>query len=255
MTRYRLDIEYDGRPFSGWQRQADHPSVQQTLEIAAAQLDGAPVTVFGAGRTDAGVHATGQVAHIDLATARAAGSVANALNYYMRPAPVCVLAAHAVDEAFHARFSATSRSYRYTLINRRADLTLDRGLAWRVAQRLDAGAMHTAAQTLVGRHDFSTFRDAGCQANSPVRTLSSISVSREGERLHVDVHAQSFLHRQVRSIVGSLVEVGRGRRAPDWIAEILAARERSACGPVAPPDGLYLTHVGYGPDGSDVEAP
>lgn len=256
MTRYRLDIEYDGRPFCGWQRQANQPSIQETLEQAATKLDGAPVMVFGAGRTDTGVHATGQVAHIDLAVPRPAHAVANALNYYMRPAPVAVLAAREVSDEFHARFSARSRSYRYTIINRRPDLTIERGLAWRVAQPLDAGAMHSAAQALVGHHDFSTFRDAGCQAKQPVRTLSSIQIIREEARIHVDVHARSFLHRQVRSIVGSLVEVGRGRQRPEWIAEILAARMRSACGPVAPPDGLYLTHVGYADeDDLDVEAP
>ncbi|MEL6664145.1 MAG: tRNA pseudouridine(38-40) synthase TruA [Pseudomonadota bacterium] len=245
MTRYRLDIEYDGRPFFGWQRQAGQPSVQETLERAAEKLDGAPVTVYGAGRTDTGVHATGQVAHINLLTPREADTVADALNYHMRPDPVAVLRATEVDEQFHARFSATARHYRYTIINRRADLTFEAGLAWRVAQPLNAEAMHAAAQHLLGRHDFTTFRDAQCQADSPLRTLDAIAVARSGERIHITCSARAFLHRQVRSTVGSLAEVGRGKQRPGWIAEILAEADRSACGPVAPPDGLYLTGVDY----------
>ncbi|MEO0816190.1 MAG: tRNA pseudouridine(38-40) synthase TruA [Pseudomonadota bacterium] len=247
MMRYRLDIEYDGRPFFGWQRQADQPSVQETLERAAAALDGAPVTVYGAGRTDTGVHATQQVAHIDLATPRDADTVADALNYHMRPDPVAVLRASAVSDAFHARFSAVGRHYRYVIANRRADLTFEAGLAWRVAQFLDAEMMHRGAQHLVGRHDFTTFRDAQCQAESPIRTLDAIAVTRRGDRIEITCSARAFLHRQVRSIVGSLVEVGRGKRAPGWIGDILAAADRSACGPVAPPDGLYLSGVDYPP--------
>ena len=246
MARYRLTLEYDGRPFCGWQRQAGQPSVQAALERAAEALDGAPVTVFGAGRTDTGVHATAQVAHIDLTTPRPAGKVADALNAHLRPDPVAVLAAEEVDEDFHARFSATARHYRYLIINRRADLTFEAGLAWRIGQPLDADAMHGAAQALVGRHDFSTFRDAQCQADSPVRTLDAIAITRQGDRIEVTCSARSFLHRQVRSMVGSLIEVGRGKRAPGWIGEILAAADRSACGPVAPADGLYLTGVEYG---------
>lgn len=245
MARYRLDLEYDGRPFAGWQRQADQPSVQEVIERAAAALDGAPVTVFGAGRTDTGVHATGQVAHIDLATSREAAKVADALNYHMRPDPVAVLEAREVDAAFHARFSAVERRYRYVIANRRANLTFDAGLKWRVGQALDAGAMHRAAQALVGQHDFSTFRDAQCQASGPVRTLDEIAVTRLGEDVVITCRARSFLHRQVRSMVGSLVEVGRGKEREGWIGEILAAVDRAACGPVAPPDGLYLTGVIY----------
>lgn len=245
MTRYRLDIEYDGRPFFGWQRQANQPSVQAVLEAAAAQLDGGPVAIYGAGRTDTGVHATGQVAHLDLATARAPDTVADALNFHMRPAPVAVLGAREVSSAFHARFSAVARHYRYTIANRRADLTFETGLAWRVAQPLDAEAMHAGAQYLVGQHDFTTFRDAQCQAESPLRTLDEIAVRRDGDRVDITCCARAFLHRQVRSMVGSLVEVGRAKRPPDWIAEILAAADRSACGRVAPPDGLYLTRVDY----------
>ncbi|MEM1104914.1 MAG: tRNA pseudouridine(38-40) synthase TruA [Pseudomonadota bacterium] len=245
MTRYRLDIEYDGRGFFGWQRQADAPSVQGALEAAAAKLDGAPVTVFGAGRTDTGVHATGQVAHLDLAIPRPADTVADALNYHMRPAGVAIIAAREAPDTFHARFDARARHYRYTIANRRADLTFEAGLAWRIAQPLDAAAMHAAAQCLVGHHDFTTFRDAQCQAASPLRTLDEIAVRRAGDRVEVTCTARAFLHRQVRSMVGSLVEVGRGKRAPGWIEEILGAADRSACGPVAPPDGLYLTGVDY----------
>lgn len=245
MTRYRLDLEYDGRPFQGWQRQAESPSVQAVVERAAAALDGTPVTVHGAGRTDTGVHALGQVAHIDLQTHREASKVADALNYHMRPDPVAVLRAAEVGEDFHARFSATARHYRYVIVNRRADLTVEKGLAWRLAQPLDVDAMDEAAGHLLGRHDFTTFRDAQCQANSPLRTLDMIAVCRFGERIELTCSARSFLHRQVRSMVGSLVEVGRGRRPPGWMGEILAAADRSACGPVAPPDGLYLTGVDY----------
>ncbi|MEM9738537.1 MAG: tRNA pseudouridine(38-40) synthase TruA [Pseudomonadota bacterium] len=249
MTRYRLDIEYDGRPFFGWQRQVGRPSVQETIERAAAALDGAPVTVYGAGRTDAGVHATGQVAHVDLVTPRDGDTVADALNYHMRPDPVAIVRACEVGNDFHARFSATARHYRYTIANRRADLTFEAGLVWRVAPPLDAGAMDDGAQYLLGRHDFTTFRDAQCQAESPMRTLDAISVSRRDDRVEITCRARAFLHRQVRSMVGSLGEVGRGKRPPGWIAEILAAADRSACGPVAPPDGLYLTGVDYAPAG------
>jgi len=247
VTRYRLDIEYDGRPFSGWQRQAHAPSVQGVIERACQALDGRPVTVYGAGRTDAGVHATGQVAHIDLATDRDPGTVADAMNYHMRPDPVAVLEARKVGEEFHARFSATARHYRYVIANRRADLTFEAGLAWRVAQPLDAHAMQEGARHLLGRHDFTTYRDAQCQADSPLRTLDAIAVMRHGGRIEITCSARAFLHRQVRSMVGSLVEVGREKRRPEWIGEILAAADRSACGPVAPPDGLYLTGVDYGP--------
>ncbi|MCI4644535.1 MAG: tRNA pseudouridine(38-40) synthase TruA [Hyphomonadaceae bacterium] len=247
MTRYRLTIEYDGRPFLGWQRQADGPSVQAALERAAEALDGAPVRVHGAGRTDTGVHALGQVAHMDLQTRREVDTVADALNYHLRPDPVAVLSVEEVTEDFHARFSATARHYRFIIVNRRADLTVSKGLAWRVAQPLDVEAMHAGAQHLVGHHDFTTFRDAQCQAKSPLRTLGAIAVRRVEDRVEIICSARAFLHRQVRSMVGSLVEVGRGRQEPGWIAEILAAADRSACGPVAPPDGLYLTAVDYDP--------
>lgn len=246
MQRYKITVEYDGRPYFGWQRQDGQPSVQQALEEAAAVLDDAPVLVQGAGRTDRGVHATGQVAHFDLQKPRPIRKIADALNFHLRPEKVAVLDAEEVSPDWSARFNATLRAYRYVIINRRADLTVDRGLAWRIPFQLDASAMDRAAKALIGQHDFSTFRDAECQAKSPVRTLDKIDVARYGEGLEVTVEARSFLHRQVRSIVGSLVEVGRGAKSEDWIGEILAARHRPACGPVAPADGLFLERVEYG---------
>ncbi len=246
MQRYKITVEYDGRPYFGWQRQEAHPSVQQALEEAATTLDGAPVLMQGAGRTDRGVHATGQVAHFDLQKPRPIRKIADALNFHLRPHPVAVVAAEEVAVDWSARFNATLRAYRYVIVNRRADLTIDRGLAWRVPVKLDAGAMDRAATALLGQHDFSTFRDAECQARHAVRTLDKIDVARYGEELEVTVEALSFLHRQVRSIVGSLVEVGRGARPEGWIAEILEAKDRTACGPVAPADGLFLERVEYG---------
>lgn len=243
--RVKITIEYDGRGYAGWQRQADQPTVQAALEAAATQLDGQSVTVQGAGRTDAGVHATGQVAHFDLSKHRPIRKVADALNFHLRPNRIAVLDAEEVDFDFNARFSAVGRAYRYVIINRRADLTLDRGLAWRVPQALDVKAMHKAAQVLVGLHDFSTFRDAECQAKTPVKTLETIALERHGDHVELTVSAPSFLHRQVRSIVGSLVEIGRGAQPADWMHDILEARDRTQCGPVAPPDGLYLEQVIY----------
>ena len=247
MQRFKITIEYDGRPFFGWQRQDGQPTVQQALEEAAAKInDHAPVLVQGAGRTDRGVHATGQVAHFDLSTTRPLRKIADALNFHLRPDPVAVLAAEEVAPDWSARFNATLRAYRYVIINRRADLTVDKGLACRIPSRLDASAMDRAAKAVIGQHDFSTFRDAECQAQHPIRTLDKIDVARYGEGLEVTVEARSFLHRQVRSIVGSLVEVGRGARGEDWIGEILEARDRTKCGPVAPADGLFLERVEYG---------
>lgn len=244
MQTYRLLIEYDGGPFNGWMRLPGLPTVQGYLEQAASQLDGQAVEVFGAGRTDSGVHATGQVAHITLRTARGR-KVADALNFHLRPQPIAVLSATPVDESFHARFDAVQRHYRYVIINRRADLTIETGYAWRVPSKLDAALMDAAGQYLLGQHDFTTFRDTACQAKSPVRTLDGLKVARYGDRIEITLHALSFLHRQVRSIVGSLVDVGRGKRSPAWIGEILAAKDRTACGPIAPADGLYLERVDY----------
>lgn len=250
MQRYRLLIEYDGAPFAGWQRQPDQPTVQGALEAAATKLDGAPVIVQGAGRTDAGVHATGQVAHIDLASPREHRTVADALNYHLRPLPVAVLRADPVAADFHARFDAVARHYRFIILNRRADLAIDRGYAWRVAPRLDVELMRQGAQYMLGTHDFTTFRDLACQAMSPVKTLSQLDIARHGDRIELTISAKSFLHKQVRSMVGSLVDVGRGKRPPDWISDALAARNRTACGPVSPPDGLFLDRVIY-PDPQD----
>lgn len=245
MPRYRLTLEYDGGPFSGWQRQDGPRSVQGVVEDAALALDGAPATVIAAGRTDAGVHALGQVVHVDLTKALRADKVRDALNAHMRPHPVAVVEAAEARADFHARFEAVRRAYLYRIINRRADLALDRGRAWRVGSPLDAAAMHRAAQGLVGRHDFSTFRDSQCQADSPVRTLDRIEVVRVNGEIRIVCEARSFLHRQVRSMVGSLVEVGRGREGEGYIARILAAADRTLCGPVAPPEGLYLARVDY----------
>lgn len=245
MVRYRLLIEYHGGPYQGWMRLPGLATVQGALEEAAAKLDGGPVEVYGAGRTDAGVHATGQVAHIDLRQDRP-NKVADALNFHLRPHPIAILKAERVDDDFHARFSATGRHYRYVVINRRADLAIERGIAWRVPSKLDAGKMHAAAQAFVGTHDFSTFRDAECQAKSPVKTLWRFDVARYGDRIELTCSAPSFIHRQVRSMVGSLVEVGRGQQPVDWISRILKAADRRECGPVAPADGLFLERVDYG---------
>jgi len=247
LPRYKLTIEYDGSVFAGWQRQDNAPSVQATLEAAAEALDGASAQVIGAGRTDAGVHAMGQVAHLDLTKTIRAGKVRDALNAHLRPHPIAVLEAEDASPEFHARFDATGRSYVYRIVNRRADLALDRGRAWRVSVDLDVALMHAEAQVLVGRHDFTTFRDSNCQADTPVKTLKSISVARVGDVIEIRTSARSFLHRQVRSMVGSLIEVGRGREAAGWMADILAAADRTKCGPVAPADGLYLESVSYAP--------
>lgn len=245
MKRYLLRIEYNGAPFWGWQRQEGGPSVQGALEIAAQNLNGMATLVYGAGRTDAGVHARGQAAHLDLRDDIPEHKVADALNAHLRPAPVAVLSAQAVPDAFHARYDAARRYYRYEIINRRADLTLDNGLVWRTPYALNTDDMQAAANTLIGQHDFSTFRDTQCQARSPIKTLDTLDITRIGSRVIITCSAQSFLHKQVRSMVGSLVEVGRGRESVDWMARALAARDRAACGPIAPPDGLYLEHVDY----------
>ena len=245
MPRYKLTIEYDGGPFSGWQRQANAMSVQQALEEAVFAMSGEPRVVHGAGRTDAGVHARGQVAHVDLAKTWRTDKVRDAMNAHLRPHPVSILQAEAVADNFEARFSATKRHYLYIIDNRRAPPALERGQVWHVPRRLDAEAMHEAAQILTGRHDFSTFRAAECQANSPVRTLDVLTVSRTGERIEIRASALSFLHHQVRSITGSLEHVGSGKWTKDDLAAALEARDRARCGMVAPPDGLYLMSVEY----------
>ncbi len=247
MARYKLTLEYDGGPFAGWQRQAGLPSVQEALEAAAEAIEGKLVDVTGAGRTDAGVHAFGQVAHLDFVKDLRADKARDALNAHLRPHPIAILDAEIVADDFHARFDATARTYLYRIVNRRPDLALERGRAWRQPGKLDADAMDAAAQALPGKHDFSTFRDSQCQADTPVKTLDRISVTRLADEIQVRCSARSFLHRQVRSMVGSLVEVGRGKESVGWIAEILAAADRTQCGPVAPPEGLYLESVSYAP--------
>jgi tRNA pseudouridine38-40 synthase len=245
MPRYKLTIEYDGAPFVGWQVQENGLAVQGVLAAAIAAFCGETVAVQGAGRTDAGVHATGQVAHVDLAKAWDTDTVRDAVNAHLRPHPVSVLAAETVPADFDARFSATRRHYLYRIVNRRADLALDRRRAWRIGRPLDEAAMQAAAQRLVGRNDFTTFRAAECQAKSPVKTLDRLDVERDGEEIRIHASARSFLHTQVRSMVGSLALVGEGRWSANELAGALAARDRAACGPVAPPDGLYLVRVDY----------
>ncbi|MBD3764735.1 MAG: tRNA pseudouridine(38-40) synthase TruA [Rhodobacterales bacterium] len=252
MPRYALLIDYDGTPFAGWQRQTGQPSVQAALEAALARLNPAPPTAAAAGRTDAGVHATGQVATVDLARDWDPFRLCGALNAHLRPAPVAVLAAAAVAPDFHARFSAIERRYLFRLVCRRAPVTHDRGRVWQVPHALDAAGMRAGAAHLVGRHDFTTFRAAMCQSPSPVRTLDEIAIETlpypGGVEIRFHLRARSFLHNQVRSIVGTLERVGAGAWSPDDVARALAARDRAACGPVCPPQGLYLAGVRYSED-------
>lgn len=245
MPRYKLIVEYDGAPFCGWQIQADQITVQGVLAAAVTALTGETVPVQGAGRTDAGVHARAQVAHVDLVRDWETDTIRDALNAHLRPYPVAVLSAERVGDDFNARMSAVKRHYLYRIINRRPDLTLDLGHAWRVPRPLDDKAMHEAAQRLVGKHDFTTFRSTECQAASPVKTLDRLDVVREGDQVLVHASARSFLHNQVRSMVGSLVAVGDGKWSAGDLVAALAARDRAACGQVAPPDGLYLMRVDY----------
>jgi tRNA pseudouridine38-40 synthase len=247
MPRYRLLIEYDGRPYCGYQAQAGLPSVQGTLEAAITGFCGEDIRVHAAGRTDTGVHATGQVVHVDLTRDWPVDTVRKALNAHLMPHPVCVLQADLAPEGWHARFSATERRYRYRILSRQSPPALDQGRVWYVRKPLDAEAMHDAAQALVGHHDFTTFRDLACQARSPIKTLDVATVRREGDEVILDFASRSFLHRQVRSMTGTLAQVGVGRWRRADVAAALAARDRKACGPVAPPDGLYLTYVGYEP--------
>ncbi|MBV1697401.1 MAG: tRNA pseudouridine(38-40) synthase TruA [Hyphomicrobiales bacterium] len=245
MPRYKLIIEYDGTPFVGWQVQDNGSSVQGALADAIAAFAGERVAVHGAGRTDAGVHALGQVAHIDLAKDWDVNKVRDAINFHLRPQPVAVLTAEIVAADFDARFSAIKRRYLYRIINRRADLTLDQNRVWRVPRPLEAGAMHDAARKLIGKHDFTTFRSTECQAKSPVKTLDRLDVMHDGDQLGFIVEARSFLHNQVRSMVGSLVHVGEGKWSGDDLVAALEARDRTRCGQVAPPHGLYLVRVEY----------
>jgi tRNA pseudouridine38-40 synthase len=245
MPRYKLTIEYDGAPFCGWQVQETLPSVQGALEAAVKAMSGRDVRVHGAGRTDAGVHALGQVAHVDIEKPFPPDRLRDGLNAHLRPHPIAVIAAEIVPETFEARFSAIKRHYRYRIINSRANLALDVGRAWRIPKRLDTDAMHAAAQRLLGKHDFTTFRDTECQARSPEKTLDQLDVLRDGREVTILTSARSFLHSQVRSMVGSLAWVGEGRWTADDLFAALQARNRAACGIVAPPQGLYLVKVDY----------
>ena len=250
MPRYALKIEYDGAPFAGWQRQAQgQASVQGAIEAALARLEPGAHTIAAAGRTDAGVHATGQVAHCDLAKDWDAFKLSEALNWHMKPAPVAVVQAVRVADGFHARFSALERRYTFRLVTRRAPVTHDKGLVWQVLNRLDVAAMRAGAAHLVGHHDFTTFRSTMCQAASPVKTLDEITIEARdypgGQEIRFHLRARSFLHNQVRSIVGTLERVGAGGWTPEDVALARDARDRAACGPVCPPQGLYLTGVGY----------
>lgn len=245
MTRFALTVEYDGRPFMGWQRQAHGPSVQQAIEEAVATITGETTACHAAGRTDAGVHALGMRAHVEVAKPIEAFRLMEALNARLRPAPVAILACEQVANDWHARFSCKARAYEYRIVNRRAPLTFEKGLAWQVPQPLDAGAMHEAAQRLVGRHDFTTFRSAHCQSASPVKSIDCIGVTREDDRVTTRVAARSFLHHQVRSMVGCLALVGMGRWSADDLGDALAAADRARLGLNAPPDGLFFVAATY----------
>jgi tRNA pseudouridine38-40 synthase len=245
MYRYKLTIEYDGTRFVGWQRQANGPSVQEAIEAAVERISGERRVVHAAGRTDAGVHARGQAAHLDLTREWRGDRLRDALNAHLKPARVAIIAAEKVPPNFEARFSATARHYVYRILNRRAPPTLERGHVWHVARRLDASAMHAAAQCLLGRHDFSTFRAAECQANSPARTLDRLDVTRTGELIEIHASARSFLHTQVRSMVGSLEHVGSAKWTARDLEAALDARDRTRCGTVAPASGLFLMRVDY----------
>jgi tRNA pseudouridine38-40 synthase len=249
MPRYRITIEYDGTPFVGWQRQAKGLSVQGLLEDAIRKFSQDSVGVRGAGRTDAGVHALGQVGHFDLSKSWAAGRVRDAMNFHLRPHPIGVITCAEVDSTFDARFSATQRHYTYRLLTRRAPPILERNRVWWTMTELDAGAMHEAAHVLVGTHDFTTFRATQCQATSPIRTIDLFEVSRDGDEIICRVSARSFLHNQVRSMVGSLKLIGEGKWSRRDLETALAARNREACGTVAPASGLYLVSVDYPPEG------
>ena len=249
MPRYALKIEYHGAPFAGWQRQKDQPSVQGAVEAALARIAPGPHTIAAAGRTDAGVHAIGQVAHCDLEQDWDPFRLSEALNYHLKPAPVAITACAPVADDWHARFSARQRRYLFRILSRRAPATHQAGLVWQVKQPLDVAAMNAAAAHLIGRHDFTTFRSTICQAESPVKTLDRLDIAEVetpyGPEIHFDVRARSFLHNQVRSFVGTLERVGAGSWAPEDVAQALAARDRAACGPVCPPQGLYLRSVSY----------
>jgi tRNA pseudouridine38-40 synthase len=245
MPRYKLIIEYDGTPFAGWQRQANAPSVQQAIEEAFERFVGSPVRLHCAGRTDAGVHATHQVAHLDIEKTWRVDTLRDAANAHLRPRPISILSAEEVSQEFNARTSAVGRSYLYRILNRRPPPALDPMRVWHVKWALDSNAMQAAARPLLGRHDFTTFRASECQANSPVRTLDRLDVTHVGEEIHIHAEARSFLHHQVRSIVGTLMLAGAGRWSAEDVERALEVRDRARCGPIAPPTGLYLVGVRY----------
>jgi len=245
MPRYRLLVEYDGRPYRGYQAQGDLPSVQTSIERAIKAFCGEELRLQAAGRTDTGVHATGQVLHVDLEKDWKPAVVRDALNAHLVPEPIAILAVDIPGGDWHARFSAKERRYEYRILNRKSPPALDQGRVWHVKKPLDVAAMHEAAQALIGKHDFTTFRDVQCQAKSPVKTLDVAAVRKEGEYVLLEFASRSFLHRQVRSMTGSLAEVGAGRWTTADLKAALEARDRTACGPVAPPDGLYFTGVSY----------
>ncbi len=245
MPRYKIVIEYDGGPFVGWQRQASGASIQGEIEEAIKKFCGEHVTLQAAGRTDSGVHALGQVAHFDLEKEQRADKIRDAVNFHLKPQPIAIISAEPVPDDFEARFSATARHYRYVIENRRAPLALEKGRAWLVPQPLDADLMHEAAQYLIGKHDFTTFRASQCQAKSPIRTLDRLDVRRFGTTIEITASALSFLHHQVRSMVGSLKMVGAGKWPPVKIRKVLEAKDRAQCGAIAPADGLYLVSVDY----------
>ena len=251
MPRYAFKIEYDGRPFSGWQRQAEHPSVQRAVETALSKLEPDLPSIAAAGRTDAGVHAFGQVAHADLIKDWDPFRLSEALNHHLKPSPVAITACSCVDNDWHARFSAVERQYLYRIVQRRAPLVHQSGKAWRIQKTLDVAAMQVGANHLIGKHDFTTFRSTMCQAKSPVKTVDEITVSeqdtQEGREVRLFVRARSFLHNQVRSFVGTLERVGAGAWTPSRVKTALDSKDRAACGPVAPPYGLYLSAVSYNP--------
>jgi tRNA pseudouridine38-40 synthase len=245
VTRFRLTVEYDGRPYMGWQRQAHGPSVQQAIEDVANAITGETATLYAAGRTDAGVHALAMVAHVDIEKTFTPFRLMEALNALLKPQPVSIVACAVVADDWHARFSCIGRDYLYRIVNRRAPLALEAGHAWRIARALDADAMHAAAQILVGRHDFTTFRSAHCQAESPVKTLDRLDVRREGDHVLIEASARSFLHHQVRSMVGCLSMVGQDQWSADDLRAALEAKDRAALGLNAPPDGLYFVSARY----------
>jgi tRNA pseudouridine38-40 synthase len=252
--RYRIKVEYDGGPFIGWQRQDSGPSIQAALEDAVFALSGERVVVHGAGRTDAGVHALGQVAHFELAADKRLEEVRGALTFHLKPQPIVVVSAETAPAAFHARFSATYRRYRYRILNRRTPAALERGHVWHVPVPLDTDAMQAAAAVLIGKHDFNSFRSINCQAKSSLKTLDALAVSRDGEEIRIDVGARSFLHNQVRILVGTLQLVGRGQWSKADVEAALAAKDRTRAGPTAPPQGLCLMEVRYaGSAGADAD--